>query len=245
MTITTQDNYYIVYVPSNRSKYRLPAGYEAVLNTYVIIETSNGIEFGKIILSGIPEDGKEQKITYPTVKHIIRKAEKEDFQEIQALPKQTHSHVEKANKLCNEWNIGIIIKSCQMTFDKKRAIMYYQKLKDRKRIKSTRLYELGIELGKKLAANVELKEVSSRDCAKILGGLASCGQVVCCALFLKETKSVGVRLAKNQGINMNPKNLCGLCGKLKCCLRYEQANYNNGELDISLVHHPELAEDEE
>jgi len=83
------------------------------------------------------------------------------------------------------------------------------------------------DLAAETHARVEMRQIGARDEAAICGGLASCGRVLCCAVWLREFDNIHIRMAKSQGLSLNPVTLNGMCGRLKCCLRYEQACYQD------------------
>src|SRR5207247_7454832 len=87
------------------------------------------------------------------------------------------------------------------------------------------LRDLGRELGELLRTRVEMKQIGARDETKVTGGVGPCGRELCCSSWLQEFQPVSVRMAKEQGLSLNPSKLAGMCGRLKCCLRYEFQTY--------------------
>src|SRR5947199_51229 len=83
----------------------------------------------------------------------------------------------------------------------------------------------GRELGELLRTRVEMKQIGARDETKVTGGVGPCGRELCCSSWLQEFQPVSVRMAKEQGLSLNPAKLAGMCGRLKCCLRYEYQTY--------------------
>lgn len=202
-------------------------------NEFVLVETNRGVECGKVVICCQGGCGKKDKKQQPLfVKRIIGPATEEDLRLLAGLAQLEKEILKLSKKLISEVNPVVVAKSCEMLFDRKKVYVYFVDTKEKKDKKIFKLLDVQRFLSREFNCKVELKEVGSRGVAKVLGGIGICGLKFCCSAVLSETKSVGMRMAKDQGISMNPKNLCGLCGKLKCCLRYEKDSYENGVLKI-------------
>jgi len=92
--------------------------------------------------------------------------------------------------------------------------------------------ELVKDLANEFHVRIELRQVGARDGAKFIGGIGPCGYLLCCNTFLGEFESVSIRMAKNQNLSLNPTNISGLCGKLLCCIRYENETYINNRKEL-------------
>jgi cell fate regulator YaaT (PSP1 superfamily) len=193
--------------------------------SYLVVETNRGIECGKVDFAATQM--KKRKSLF--CKKIIREATNEDIKKLHELPQLERDYFKTCQKNISKARIPIILRNAELIFDKKRMIVYFITDKSKKNKQKFNIHDLSGKLSQELRIKIELKEETIRNVAKVLGGIATCGRSLCCSSYLNEIKTVSTRLAKLQGISMNPKNLCGICGKLKCCLRYEKDNYCDNE----------------
>ena len=182
------------------------------LDDNCIVETVRGIEFGKIVVG--PKQVPEEDLTAP-LKKVIRKATWEDEAKLQANKRKEedaeHICVEKIKKHGLPMNLVDV----EYTFDNSKLIFYFTA---EGRID---FRELVKDLAAVFRTRIELRQIGVRDEAKIIGGIGPCGRVVCCNNFLGEFEPVSIRMAKEQSLPLNPSKISGLCGRLMCCLRYE------------------------
>jgi cell fate regulator YaaT (PSP1 superfamily) len=108
---------------------------------------------------------------------------------------------------------------CEYTLDKQKLIIYFE---SEERVDFRQLVK---DLAEEFRARIELRQVGSRDGAKVLGGLGPCGLIVCCNTFIEEFDNVSIKMAKNQNLSLNPQKISGTCGKLLCCIKYENETY--------------------
>ncbi len=184
----------------------------------VIVETSRGLEYG---LVQEPEREVPDETVVNPLKPVLRAATAQDEETVRR-------HEEKraeAMRVCREkiHNHGLEMKliDCEFTFDGSKVIFTFT-AEGRVDFR-----ELVKDLASYFHMRIELKQVGIRDEAKILGGIAPCGRVCCCAGSMQDFKKVSIKMAKNQGLSLNPGKISGLCGRLMCCLSYEDEYYVN------------------
>ncbi|MBQ5319792.1 MAG: stage 0 sporulation family protein [Oscillospiraceae bacterium] len=193
-----------------------PAGIKAVNGAKVIVETARGIECGEVVMENREVD--DQKITMP-LKSIIRVATPADLKIIE----QNKAKEENAFKICQEkilaHKLDMKLVDVECTFDNNKLLFYFTA--------ETRVdfRELVKDLAAVFRTRIELRQIGVRDEAKILGGLGICGREFCCKGFLGEFQPVSIKMAKEQGLSLNPTKISGTCGRLMCCLKYEQDAY--------------------
>jgi len=186
------------------------------MNTNVITETEKGLQYGKIV----KEITDEKVINNATdFKSILRIASKEDCKEYMDNLKLADKALAKAKEISTSLNLDMKIINASFTFDRSQLLINFL-ADDRVDFR---------ELAKKLASvyrtRIELRQIGPRDKAKEVGGLGPCGQPLCCARFLNHIESISMNMAKNQNLALNPSKINGSCGRLLCCLQYEDEEY--------------------
>lgn len=201
---------------SGKIYYFNPGQLDVMKDDMVIVETVRGIEIGKVII-GITYV-EETSIIQP-LKSVISIADETD--------KNTHKkNIEKAQDamdICNikirEHGLNMKLIDCEYTFDNNKVIFYFT-AEDRVDFR-----ELVKDLAVIFKTRIELRQIGVRDEAKILGGIGSCGQCICCKKFLDDFVPVSIKMAKTQNLSLNATKISGLCGRLMCCLKYENDVY--------------------
>lgn len=193
-----------------------PADLNVKAGDNVIVETARGMEFGTVTMdiTDISEDG----IVAP-LKKIVRIAnEKDHKQHIENVKKK-----EKALKLCQEKvdKHGLVMKliDVEYTFDNSKIVFYFTA--DGR----VDFRELVKDLAGVFKMRIELRQIGVRDEAKMLGGIGSCGRALCCHSWLADFEPVSIKMAKVQNLSLNPTKISGICGRLMCCLKYENDIY--------------------
>ncbi len=210
------NNYYVygVNFKDNGKIYNFKSAIKCPINVTVITETEKGEQFGKVV-SYLPE--YQEDIT--ELKDIIRIATKNDYDQYLKNLRDGDKALKDCRKLVKELELDMKVINANFTFDRKQLIFNF--LAD-ERIDFR-------ELAKKLAAiyrtRIELRQIGARDKAREIGGIGVCGNKICCARFLNHIDSVSMNMAKNQGLALNPSKINGLCGRLLCCLTYEDEEY--------------------
>lgn len=193
---------------------------EAILNAgdYVVVETSRGIECGTVTFGNreINDDGLNRPL-----KKIIRPATAEDIAHLEYNRKKE----EKAYGICLkkiiEHNLKMKLVTVEYTFDNNKILFYFTA--DGR----VDFRELVKDLAGIFRTRIELRQIGVRDESKMLGGLGICGREFCCKGFLSDFQPVSIKMAKEQGMSLNPVKISGTCGRLMCCLKYEQEAYSD------------------
>ena len=184
----------------------------------VIVETARGVECGEVVI--VDREIDQTKFTSP-IKPIIRIANDDDFKRIE----RNKAKQAEAFKICeskiaaHKLNMNLIDVEC--TFDNNKLLFYFT-AENRVDFR-----ELVKDLASVFRTRIELRQIGVRDEAKMLGGLGVCGQPFCCSSFLGEFQPVSIKMAKEQGLSLNPTKISGTCGRLMCCLKYEQDAYED------------------
>lgn len=197
--------------------YFSPDGMKLDEGSLVIVETARGVECGEVVMTNrMVEDGK---ITAP-LKAIIRQANQQDLK----ILEQNKAKEENAFRICQEkiavHKLDMKLVDVECTFDNNKLLFYFTA--------ETRVdfRELVKDLAAVFRTRIELRQIGVRDEAKILGGLGICGRPFCCKGFLGEFQPVSIKMAKEQGLSLNPTKISGTCGRLMCCLKYENDVYS-------------------
>lgn len=196
--------------------YFSPNGIEFEAGENVIVETARGVECGDVVIAN--KDVDESEIV-PPLKEIIRKASSEDLK----IVEKNHIKEKEAFNICLEkiayrqLNMNLVDVEC--TFDNNKILFYFT-AENRVDFR-----ELVKDLASVFRTRIELRQIGVRDEAKILGGLGICGREFCCKRHLGEFQPVSIKMAKEQGLSLNPSKISGTCGRLMCCLKHEQSSY--------------------
>lgn len=193
-----------------------PNGLTLQLEDSVIVETSRGIECGTVVLAN--KNINEKEIVSP-LKPIVRIATAEDLQiTAQNIEKQKQAVTIFEQKVA-EHKIDMNLVDVEITFDNNKILFYFTadgRVDFRDLVK---------DLASIFRTRIELRQIGVRDESKVLGGLGICGRPFCCSSFLGDFQPVSIKMAKEQGLSLNPTKISGTCGRLMCCLKYEQDAY--------------------
>ena len=188
---------------------------EVQVDDKVVVETVRGLEIGEVC-GGLVECPKELE---NDIKPILRLATKKDLDNHAQNRKNEAIALEKCSKLIRKNSLEMKLLYCEYTLDKQKLIIYFES-EDRVDFR-----QLVKDLAEEFRVRIELRQVGSRDGAKVLGGLGPCGLIVCCNTFIEEFDNVSIKMAKNQNLSLNPQKISGTCGKLLCCIKYENDVY--------------------
>lgn len=195
-----------------------PAGQRVNKGQFVIVETIRGIECGECASEN--RDVGDDVIIKP-LKSIIRVATEQDLKTVEENKKKE----KKAFAVCEEkiaaFGLDMHLVDVEYTFDSAKVLFFYtapERVDFRELVKSLAFI---------FKARIELRQIGVRDEAKMIGGLGVCGRAFCCKEFLHEFQPVSIKMAKEQGLSLNPVKISGTCGRLMCCLKYEQASYEH------------------
>ena len=192
-----------------------PNGIKVKDQDLVVVETVRGIEIGKVVGDLVECPAELEK----DIKPILRIATKKDIDNREQNSKNEAIALEKCSKLIRKNNLEMKLLYCEYTLDKQKLIIYFES-EDRVDFR-----QLVKDLAEEFRVRIELRQVGSRDGAKVLGGLGPCGLIVCCNTFIEEFDNVSIKMAKNQNLSLNPQKISGTCGKLLCCIKYENDVY--------------------
>ena len=182
----------------------------------VVVETAKGQEYGTVVFG--MKEVKDSELKHP-LKPIIRKATEKDEKTVKENEKKIPEAMEYANQKIAEMKIDMKLIGCEYAFDGKKIVFYFTA---DGRVDFRELVKV---LAARFHLRIELRQVGIRDETKILGGIAPCGRTCCCASCMPEFGKVSIKMAKNQGLHLNPGKISGLCGRLMCCLEYENDYY--------------------
>lgn len=185
----------------------------------VIVETDKGLQFGTVVSCNEKVDDRD-------LKKVIRKSNKRDYLQHLNNLKDAKYAVEKCKELVKENGLEMNIIDATYTFDRSQLIFRF--IADER----VDFRKLARDLGTLFRTRIELRQVGIRDKAKEVGGFGPCGRKMCCCAFLNEFDSVSINMAKNQNLSLNPSKINGACGRLLCCLKYEDDNYLEYKKDL-------------
>ncbi len=186
------------------------------LDANVIVETARGIEFGKIVVPN--REVPEEEIVAP-LKKVIRIANAEDEKHAAENEKKEQEAFEICLKKIKDHKLGMKLIDIEFTFDNNKILFYFTA--DGR----VDFRELVKDLAAVFKTRIELRQIGVRDETKMMGGIGICGRILCCKSFLGEFQPVSIKMAKEQGLSLNPTKISGACGRLMCCLKYEQEAY--------------------
>ncbi|MBR6004753.1 MAG: stage 0 sporulation family protein, partial [Clostridia bacterium] len=182
----------------------------------VIVETVRGIECGEVTMEN--REVSDDEIVKP-LKKLIRSATPEDIETLEKNKKKEKEAFEICEQKIESFALEMNLVDVECTFDGSKILFYFTadgRIDFRELVKS---------LAAVFRTRIELRQIGVRDEAKMLGGLGVCGRPFCCKTFLGDFQPVAIKMAKEQGLSLNPAKISGTCGRLMCCLKYEQDGY--------------------
>ena len=204
------------FVHGGKSYYFDPQGEEYNLGDMVIVETARGMELGHVMIGNCQVD--DSRIVAP-LKPVQRRATDEDLERY----KQNYAKKGEAMKICQEkiQNRGLDMKlvDAEYTIDGSKVIFYFS---SENRVDFRDLVK---DLASHFRMRIELRQIGVRDEARMMGGIGICGRPFCCSKWLSDFQPVSIKMAKNQNLSLNPSKISGSCGRLMCCLNFENDTY--------------------
>lgn len=184
----------------------------------VIVETARGVEYGTVAIANKEVPDSEIK---GELKKVVRKATDEDVAKHLADVEKRKEAIRAAQEMANKRKLEMKFVDAEFTFDNTKALFYFTS--------DTRIdfRDLVRELASQFHTRIELRQIGIRDECKMKGGLGPCGRVCCCNDYMKDFERVSIKMAKRQGLFLNPNKISGLCGRLMCCLKFEDDYYND------------------
>ena len=182
----------------------------------VIVETSKGQEYAIVVFG--TKEVEDDKIIKP-LKSIVRKISKKEEEQMKENEKKAFKTAKIAEEKAVQHGLDMKISGAEYSFDGKKIVFYFTS--------DTRVdfRELVKDLAATFKTRIELHQIGARDETKMFGGLGPCGRPCCCNGCIPDFKKVSIKMAKTQGLSLNPTKISGSCGRLMCCLKYEQDAY--------------------
>ncbi|MEG2159030.1 MAG: stage 0 sporulation family protein, partial [Clostridia bacterium] len=206
----------IKFNDTSKTYYFAPQDIVFAVGEGAIVETARGLEYGKVAIAN--KEVADTEIV-DELKPVIRKATDKDLahykENIAKKPETMKTVQEKIRK----HNLAMKLTGCDYTFDNSKLIIYFTS--------ETRVdfRDLVKDLAGIFHLRIELRQIGIRDECKMLGGFGPCGRPCCCSSYLDDFAKVSIKMAKTQGLSLNPAKISGLCGRLMCCLKYENQYY--------------------
>ncbi|MDY5820561.1 MAG: stage 0 sporulation family protein [Candidatus Borkfalkiaceae bacterium] len=194
-----------------------PIGLKPKKGDTMIVETARGVEYGAVVLE--VKDVPDKEVVQP-LKPVIRIATEADLNKIRKDEQRAKDCIKVAAEKVAARNLKMKIIDAEYTFDNGKLVFYFTAAS------RVDFRDLVKDLASAFHSRIELRQVGIRDETRLLGGIAPCGRVVCCASCLPDFRKVTIKMAKTQGLSLNPAKISGLCGRLMCCLEYENDHYS-------------------
>jgi len=204
------------FKPVGKIYYFDPDNQEISKGTPVIVETVRGIEYGTV---EIANRGIHEEFLVNPLKKVIRIATEEDTKKYHENKNKEDEALEICKEKAKKHGLEMQLLDVEFTFDLSKVIFYFT-AEGRVDFR-----ELVKDLASIFRTRIELRQIGVRDEAKLMNGLGICGNTLCCATFLSEFQPVSIKMAKDQNLSLKPSKISGLCGRLMCCLKYEEDTY--------------------
>jgi cell fate regulator YaaT (PSP1 superfamily) len=183
---------------------------------FVLVETARGQQLGEVVsVQPLREDENKQDL-----KPVQRRATGHDLAIRQHWRQKEAEALDAACEAAAQLGLPVKIVIAEYTFDGQRLTLLY--VSGEKKLDAGELVQ---RLQRMLGVRVDLRRIGPRDHAKLMGGYGACGELRCCSRFLSEFSPVSIKMAKTQGVSLNPSDITGMCGRLRCCLVYEEEQY--------------------
>lgn len=182
-----------------------------------IVETARGLEYGTVTIANKEVDDSE--IVSP-LKPVVRKATQEDVKQLEKNAEDKEHALKVIRQKVSEMKLNMKLVDAEYTFDRSKLLFYFTadgRVDFRELVRS---------LASIFKVRIELRQIYERDDTKMRGALAPCGRACCCTTHLPDFEKVSIKMAKVQGLSLNPQKISGVCGRLMCCLKYENAYYS-------------------
>lgn len=204
----------VIFSRAGKIEYYLAEDIELDSHDVVIVKGEHGNNIGRVVIP--PHEVSANNIA-TNIKDVVRKANKDDLEKYEQDLEKARQSFELCEQKIKERELPM--KLVDVSYEDNKAIFFFfaeERVDFRALVK---------DLASSLHMRIEMRQIGARDEAKAIGALGPCGLTCCCEAFLSEFKSISIAMAKNQGLSPNPAKLTGMCGKLKCCLSYENETY--------------------
>ncbi|MEO7003508.1 MAG: stage 0 sporulation family protein [Ktedonobacterales bacterium] len=216
-TATTVRTVGIRFRPTGRIYYYDPAGFDLKPGQWVIVESNKGVECGRVVIA--PRQIEASELGGEGLKPVQRLATEDDLRQMLAYKSREKATLRRCAERIDMHELPMKLVEAEYTFDGSRLTFYFTA---EERVDFRMLVR---DLAAQFHTRIELRQIGARDHAKLLGGVGMCGKTLCCSSWLTEFNVVSIRMAKEQGLPLNTNKISGLCGRLMCCLAYENDDY--------------------
>ena len=207
----------IIFKEGGKVYYFAPGKGEYKVGDGVIVETARGVEYAKVAAPVSEVDDSKLKLP---LKPVLREATPRDEENYRRNKDRRDEAIKLAKSKISDFGLDMKLIDCEFAFDGSKATFYFS-APDRVDFR-----DLVRELSAVYHMRIEMRQVGIRDEIKLLGGLAPCGRECCCSSYMSDIGKVSIKMAKYQGLSLNPTKISGLCGRLMCCLAYENEYYS-------------------
>jgi cell fate regulator YaaT (PSP1 superfamily) len=221
MTVTTESEKTVIIVgirfrPAGRIYYFDPQGQSFSTGQYVIVETVRGVEAGRVVIAS--KKLAESEVSDP-LKPVLRLATEDELRMMLSFKSKEKEALVRCAERIVQHNLPMKLVESEYTFDGSRLTFYFTA--------DERVDFRGLvrDLAATFRTRIELRQIGARDQAKLQGGIGPCGKTLCCSSWITDFGIVSIKMAKEQGLPLNPSKISGVCGRLMCCLSYENDNY--------------------
>ena len=221
MTLATDTEKTVIIVgirfrPAGRIYYFDPQGQTFTTGQYVIVETVRGVEAGRVVIA--PKKIAERDLTDP-LKPVLRLATEDELRMMLSFKSKEKEALVRCAERVIQHTLPMKLVESEYTFDGSRLTFYFTA--------DERVDFRGLvrDLAATFRTRIELRQIGARDQAKLQGGIGPCGKTLCCSSWITDFGIVSIKMAKEQGLPLNPSKISGVCGRLMCCLAYENDNY--------------------
>lgn len=208
----------VKFKETGKSYYFAPNGKSFTVGERVVVETQNGNELG--IIAEENHQINEEDIVSP-LKKVLRLATDKDLKRAEENKKKAADALKICEDLVIQHKLDMKLVEVEYSFDGSKIVFFFTS--DGR----VDFRELVKDLAARFHTRIELRQIGVRDEAKLLGGIGICGQPYCCKRFLNDFQPVSIKMAKEQGLSLNPTKISGSCGRLMCCLKYEEDAYSH------------------
>jgi cell fate regulator YaaT (PSP1 superfamily) len=192
------------------------AGLDYELGAGVVVETSKGVEYGRVLK--LPFDIEDSAVVAP-LKPVLRLATEDDLKRKEAFDQKRRECVVLSRELVEKSGLDMKVADVEHTLDGQKMIVYFT-AENRVDFR-----DLVRKMAQAFHTRIELRQIGTRDECRMVGGLGACGRACCCNSVLDDYTKSSIKMAKNQNLSLNPQKISGLCGRLMCCLEYENKHY--------------------
>jgi cell fate regulator YaaT (PSP1 superfamily) len=216
----------IRFRPAGRIYYFDPQGASYSTGQYVIVETSRGVEAGRVVIAS--KKLAERELSDP-LKPVLRLAHEDELRIMLSFKGKEKEALVQCAQQVQQHNLPMKLVEAEYTFDGSRLTFYFTA---DERVDFRALVR---DLAATFRTRIELRQIGARDQAKLQGGVGMCGKTLCCSSWISDFGVVSIKMAKEQDLPLNPSKISGVCGRLLCCLAYENDNYVQAKQNMPQV----------